>query len=223
MKRSVSLLALTLPLLLAAWPVTTAAMDNLSCFHITGGNGPRLRSRTVLGPEAGSASCILKGAPRIACIATRGTEVTPPPPDPDQGTVTENFLCYQAKCPGASLPATEFHDAFGARAATFGGSRFVCVPATTNPASTTPTTTTTPTGPTSTTTTVSGACTFRDGRCTGTCPSGGQCGAAVGTGSCECRTVSCGNADTPDCNGACSSPSEACIFSITGCSCVRIP
>src|SRR5262249_26471549 len=82
-----------------------------------------------------------------------------------------------------------------------------------------------PTGPTTTTTTTLAGgmttttnqatalgCTFGDGRCTGSCAPGSRCGAAVGTGSCECRSVSCGDADTPQCNGACASSSQTCVF-----------
>jgi hypothetical protein len=100
-----------------------------------------------------------------------------------------------------------------------------CLPRTT-PCPTGPTTTTTTTlsGGT-TTTTISMGCTFKNGACTGSCARGSRCGAAVGTGSCECRTVSCGSADTPQCNGACASTSDACVFNPldNSCRCVNIP
>jgi hypothetical protein len=105
-----------------------------------------------------------------------------------------------------------------------------CLPRTTPcpTASTTTTTTTLSGGGASTTTTVQGiamGCTFKNGECTGSCGPGSRCGAAVGTGSCECRRTSCGNADTPQCNGACPSAGQACIFNPidNACRCVNIP
>jgi len=96
------------------------------------------------------------------------------------------------------------------------------------PGSSTTTTTTLSGGGGSTTTTVQGittGCTFQHGECTGSCAPGSRCGAAVGSGSCECRSTACGNADTPQCNGACPSASQACIFDPIGdaCHCVSIP
>jgi hypothetical protein len=98
---------------------------------------------------------------------------------------------------------------------------------------------TTPCPPTTTTTTLAGAggpttttiqgtsmgCEFHDGMCTGSCGPGSRCGAAVGTGSCECRSISCGAADTPQCNGACASASDTCIFDpfSDSCHCVNNP
>jgi len=85
------------------------------------------------------------------------------------------------------------------------------------------TTTTTP-GATTTTTTVAGqpgGCHYADGVCTGSCGAGVRCGLAVGSASCECRPVSCGQADAPACNGACADPSKACVFiPLSGCECI---
>src|SRR5262249_7887173 len=90
-----------------------------------------------------------------------------------------------------------------------------CVARTTPcPTGQTTTTTTTLSGGTTTTTerAISMGCSFHDGKCTGTCGApGATCGTAVGTGSSACRQVSCGNADTPQCNGACASASDACV------------
>jgi len=105
-----------------------------------------------------------------------------------------------------------------------------CLPRTTPcPPQNATTTTTTPVGGGgSTTTTIqatSMGCEFRDGKCTGSCAPGSRCGAAVGTGSCACRSTSCGDADTPQCNGACASASQACIFDpiAFSCHCANIP
>jgi hypothetical protein len=98
-----------------------------------------------------------------------------------------------------------------------------------SPTTSTTTTTTTPVGGGGSTTTtlqsISMGCEFHDGQCTGSCGPGSRCGAAAGTGSCECRNVSCGAADAPQCNGACASASDACVldpFSFS-CHCVSIP
>jgi len=77
-----------------------------------------------------------------------------------------------------------------------------------------PTTTTIPAGP----------CDFDSSsrRCTGRCGNGGHCSAVASGGACECRKTSCGDADAPECNGFCARD-EACLFTLTGCSCVGIP
>src|SRR5262245_53087588 len=104
-----------------------------------------------------------------------------------------------------------------------------CRPRTTPCTPTTSTTTTTSAGVGGTTTTtiqtISMGCEFHNGMCTGSCAPGSRCGAVVGTGSCACRNVSCGNADAPQCNGACASSSQACVldpFSFS-CHCVDSP
>ncbi|TMA96886.1 MAG: hypothetical protein E6J77_00730 [Deltaproteobacteria bacterium] len=77
---------------------------------------------------------------------------------------------------------------------------------------------------TTTTTLASGPCDFNSTtrRCSGTCADGGHCSAVVSGGACECRTTACGDASAPECNGFCAA-AEACIFSVTGCSCASIP
>ena len=85
----------------------------------------------------------------------------------------------------------------------------------TTPCGPTTSTTTTTTLAGATTTTIQGistGCTFQHGECTGSCAPGSRCGSAVGTGSCECRSVSCGAANAPQCAGACSSASDTCVF-----------
>jgi hypothetical protein len=102
-----------------------------------------------------------------------------------------------------------------------------CV-ARTTPCGPTTSTTTTTTLAGATTTTIKGistGCTFHDGMCTGSCAPGSRCGAVVGTGSCACRSDSCGAASAPQCNGACASASQACVLDPLSfdCHCVDIP
>jgi hypothetical protein len=103
----------------------------------------------------------------------------------------------------------------------------VCVTTTTTTTPSTTTTTPPSAGGSTTTTTLatSMGCTFKNGKCTGSCAPGSTCGVAVGTASCECRSTSCGNAKTPQCNGACASASDACVFDplSNSCHCVGIP
>jgi hypothetical protein len=93
------------------------------------------------------------------------------------------------------------------------------------PSSATTTTTTTLAGG-ATTTTIQGismGCELHNGMCTGSCGPGSRCGVAVGTASCECRSVSCGDADAPLCNGACASSRQACVVDFSfNCHCVDI-
>src|SRR5207253_11433953 len=91
-----------------------------------------------------------------------------------------------------------------------------CAPATRGPATIVSSTTTT--------TVPSGPCDFNssDRKCEGTCGDGGHCSAVAAGGACECRTTPCGDADAPSCDGFCT-PDEACVFTVTDCSCVSIP
>jgi hypothetical protein len=85
------------------------------------------------------------------------------------------------------------------------------------------TTTTSGTGQTTTTLPAEDNCEFQDGECTGTCSTrGSRCGSVVSDGSCECRDVSCGSADEPECNGFCP-PDQACVFNLDDCTCVDVP
>ena len=211
--------AFAVALLLGASPA--GAIDNLSCFKVDPGS-PKARFPVVLGGPLSPKTCTLKAPAKTACIATEGTSITPTPGD--QGTpVTQNFLCYQAKCAPGSPGSAEFTDMLGQHQVTLRGSRLICLPAGMTGGITPGTTTTTLFGATTTTTMPVGQCHFSDGRCQGTCAAGSRCGTVVGTADCECRSVSCGDADAPECDGACSSSGEACVFDLTGCSCVRVP
>ena len=95
------------------------------------------------------------------------------------------------------------------------GAQFVCAPANRGPVGVAPTSTTTTLPPQ--------PCRFTDGECRGQCGGDGVCSAAASSGSCECRTTPCGQADAPTCDGFCTDPSKACVFNQSGSSCVRIP
>jgi len=213
-----------------------STLDDLSCFQIRD-QVPRGTVRAILGLNG--QSCRIKVPATLACIGTQGTSLTPPPPATSPSSVSGSVLCYRARCAPPRPQRQSVEDAFGSRPVRFRAARFVCLPASMGagggPTTTTipgPTTTTIPgatttTVPGATTTTVPGnpqGCHFSDGQCRGTCSGGQRCGSAVGTGSCECRSVSCGQADSPQCNGACSNPGDACVFNpFSGCQCVNVP
>ena len=194
---------------------TAAPLDHLICSKVRE-RAPKLRYRVTLDDaDKGARTCIVKAPPGMMCTETTTTAIDPAPPGGGPtGSEAGVFLCYAAKCPQARSGSTAV-DRFGTHTLVVKGTQWLCAPATQTAVVTPPTTTTTlPSGDT---------CRFASGRCTGSCSGNARCGAAVGTGSCECRSVSCGDADAPQCNGACSSQGEACVFSVTGCSCVRIP
>jgi hypothetical protein len=198
-------------------------VDNLSCFLVRD-QVPKGSVRAILNGLGGQ-SCRIKVPAAFACIATGGTTVTPAPPAANQAGVSSSVLCYWARCAPPRPPRTVVEDAFGSRPVKFRGARWVCLPAAMGVAGG-PTTTTIPGSPitTTTTTTLAGqpqGCHYADGACTGSCGPGMRCGAAVGSLSCECRSVSCGQADAPACNGACADPSKTCVFiPLNGCQCI---
>jgi hypothetical protein len=210
---------LTLTIAAAVW-VPSAALaqtqNHLHCFNVKD-SAPRAKYQTTISTPAGSQTCTVRTPAKIGCVPSAVSGFSPSPPGGGPaGSGTGAFLCYVAKCAPAGL-STNAADAFGQRLVRFRASRFLCAPADLDAP---------PPGQPTTTTTLAGGgeqCRFTDGECRGACPGGGRCGAAVGTGSCECRNVACGDADAPECNGACSNPGEACIFDLSGCSCVDIP
>ena len=196
---------------------TGQTRDHLACFAIKD-SAPRVKYQATLTTAAGAQTCIVRTPAKFACVPTSKNDVTPAPPGGGPvGSSEGAFLCYRAKCP-KTFASSNVEDQFGTRVVQIRASRFLCAPAAVSAP---------PPGlPASTTTTLPGdqnPCDFRDGKCRGTCGNGQTCGAAVGTASCECRETSCGDADTPECAGACSNAGEACVFSFTGCSCVRVP
>jgi hypothetical protein len=215
-----------LALVLAALPVAAVAQvqDHLTCFAVKD-RVARTKYQVTVTTDAGSQACIVKTPAKIACVQAAKTDVSPTPPGGGpSGSAAGSFLCYKAKCARPS-GGSNVSDQFGQRAITFRGSRFVCAPANLNAPAPASTSTTTPSGQTTTTTLGNnqGECRFEDGQCRGSCGGTGRCRAAVGGDACECRDVPCGQADSPECDGGCSNPDEACIFDLSGCSCVDIP
>src|SRR5947208_1606089 len=132
-----------------------------------------------------------------------------PSPGPAVGAV----LCYQTKCRRPFTPAAQMEDQFGARMVVFKGAQFMCGDPGARGIAPPTTTTTRPPQP----------CRFTDGQCQGQCGAGGVCSAAAASGSCECRTTPCGQAGAPPCHGFCTDSSHACVFDLSGCSCVGMP
>jgi hypothetical protein len=200
-------------------PIAAGAQtnDHLTCFGVKD-SAPRAKYQATLSTAAGSQRCIVRTPAKFGCVPTTKSEVTPAPPGGGPASSAAGaFLCYRAKCPKSSV-SENVNDQFGARLVVLKASRFLCVPADVAAP--------TPGVPTTTSTTLAGEpsnCRFDNGDCKGTCSAGKRCRAAVGSASCECRDVPCGDADSPECNGACSDPGEACVFNVSGCGCVRIP
>lgn len=215
MTRTHIALALTAALAPSA-ALAQPVQNHLTCFAIKD-SAPPAKYQVNVTNAAGSQRCTVRTPARIACVAAAATSISPVPPGGGPaGSEAGAFLCYRAKCAPPSS-STNVEDEFGRRVIKFRAARFVCAPSDLNAP---------PPGESSTTTTLLGGgnpCRFQNGECRGTCAPGSRCGAAVGSGSCECRNVVCGDASAPECNGACPSAGEACIFDVTGCSCVDIP
>ena len=221
MSRSFCIAALLGAVALAAPTYAQPTRDHLGCYKVKDRSTPKGKFTFMIENAGVRVSCFAKTPAKLGCLESSKTGIVPTPPGGGPSpTSAGNFLCYQAKCSRPFPPSFPMADQFGSRVVTFKGAQLLCAPATRG-SPTTP-------SPTTTSTTLPGApasCTFSnsDQRCEGSCGNGGRCSATASSGACECRTVSCGNADTPQCNGFCSEPSQACVFSVTGCSCVRIP
>ena len=215
------LVTLALGALVLAAPGFAQTMDHLTCFKARDG-APRARYSATLTNDAGSVACRVKVPAKLACLETAKSNVTPAPPGGGPSSAIGGFLCYQVKCPRGQTVSGQMTDQFGARTVAFRGAILLCAPATRGTLSTGPAPAPPQPGSTSTTTLPVGQCTFTNGKCVGTCADGGHCGTAVSSTSCECRSTACGDASAPECNGFCTNQGEACIFSVTGCSCVRV-
>jgi len=189
--------------------------DHLACYLVK--DPVRKGSSTLTVTNAGiTQSCTVGSRAQLGCLETQASDVVPTPPGGPASGNAGDFLCYRLVCPKPFPPATEMTDSFsGTRVIKFKAGQFLCAPATRG-AQTIGSTTTTTLTPT--------ACEFDTDtrRCQGTCGNGGHCSAVTGSGSCECRTTACGDADAPECNGFCD-PDQACTFDLTGCSCLNIP
>jgi hypothetical protein len=223
--RSRHVLAVVWALFPAAAIAGTTPFDHLTCSKVKD-SMPKAKYTATLTTASGSQSCIVRTPAKLACVATEKSAVTPTPPGGAAvgGSAAGAFLCYKAKCPRPPRTDANVSDQFGQRVVSIRVPQLLCAPA--NLPSPLPgvTTTTVAPGATTTTTVASNECRFVDGECRGTCAGSGEnCRASTGTGSCECRSVACGDSDRPQCNGACSDSNEICVFSVTECSCVTIP
>jgi hypothetical protein len=203
-----------------ATPAAAQTSNHITCFKARD-NAPRARYSLTLTSAVGPLACKVKVPAKLACLETAKSNVSPTPPGGGPTGAVGSFLCYQLKCQRASAAGAEMEDQFGRRTVNFKGTQLLCAPATRGSLTRGP-----GAGPSTTTTTLAGGtgqCRFADGRCTGQCAGGGRCGTAVSSTSCECRSTACGDSSAPECSGFCVNQGEACIFSVTGCSCVRVP
>jgi hypothetical protein len=203
--------AVTLAVSAFAQPVP----DHLGCYKVKDSARGRF---TITVTNAGvTQRCSVKLPAKVACLETQKSDVVPAPPGGGPSpTAAGNFLCYRMKCPRPFPPDFEMEDQFGRRVVDFRAGQLLCAPARRGVATIVSSTTTTM--PPS-------QCHFSesDHRCEGRCGGGGHCAATASSGACECRSTACGDAGTPECNGFCTEAGEACVFSVDGCSCVRIP
>ena len=192
------------------------AADSMRCFNVTDAS-PRSRFSATVTDERGTQTCHVRLPAKTACVPATAV-LTPPVAASGERTVSndETVLCYTVKCPRPLALRAQARDVFGSRNLTLRAPQTMCWPASMAPGT-----------PVTTSTTLPGTggnnCEFQDGACRGTCAGNALCRAAVESGACECRSVACGDADAPQCDGACSQAGEACVFSVTGCSCTRIP
>ena len=200
-----------------AAPALAQTGDHLACYKVKDRAKHGVFSLTVT--NAGiTQSCRMMVPARLGCLATQISAVAPTPPgDGPSPGAGGDFLCYPLLCPRAFPSAAQMTDGFGGqRVVNFKRAQLLCAPATRGPATIVSSTTTT--------TVPSGPCDFNssDRKCEGTCGDGGHCSAVASGGACECRTTPCGDADSPSCDGFCAAD-EACVFTVTDCSCVSIP
>ena len=203
-----------------AVPAFAQTTDHLACYKAK--DSARGRFTMVVTNAGVTQNCTAKLPARMACIESSVSGLSPTPPGGGpSSTDAGNFLCYIVKCARPSPPAFQMADDLGgSRSVDLRKGQLVCTEASRGGVSASPNPT-----PTTTTTLQTGPCHFDDSsrRCEGSCGAGGHCAATAASGACECRTTSCGDANQPQCNGFCSDPNEACIFTLTGCSCTTIP
>jgi len=212
----VGLIALLGAVALAA-PGLAQTGDNVACYTVR--DSAKRGAFTLTVTNAGvTQSCRVTVPARLGCLATQVSNVVPTPPgDGPSPGATADLLCYLLVCPRPFPPAVQMTDGLGGqRVVRFKRSQLLCAPAIRGPATSVSSTTTTTTPP--------GPCDFNssDRKCEGTCGNGGHCSAVASGGACECRTTACGDASSPSCDGFCT-PDAACLFTVTGCSCVSIP
>lgn len=200
-------------LALLGTPAGAQTLDASGCFKVKD-TAPKATYTVLISGQ----SCRIKTPAKLACITERDAPITPTPPANSNVGAAPTMLCYRARCQPKTIRPATLADALGARPVSLRASRFVCLPA--GGEDTIATTTTLPGGVT-TTTIAERACGFDDGQCGGGCPGSQRC--SIAEGECTCRATTCGDADAPSCNGSCPNSDEACLFVLTGCSCVEVP
>jgi hypothetical protein len=163
-------------------------------------------------------TCRIKTPAKMGCLTQTNVAITPAPAASSTLDPAPTLLCYRARCRPPALRPETLADDFGSRAVSLRAGRFLCLPA--GGVDTITTTTTIP-GSVTTTTRPENTCDLDDGMCGGTCPGPNQ-RCSFAEGECKCLNTSCGDADAPSCNGYCD-PDEACVFTLTDCSCVDLP
>jgi hypothetical protein len=204
-----------------AAPAFAQSLDHLACYKVK--DSARGRFTMVVTNAGVTQNCTAKLPARMACLESSASGVSPTPPGGGpSSTDAGNFLCYTVKCARPFPPAFAMADDLGgSRNVNLRKAQIVCTEASRGGAVAGPT----PSPSSTTTTTLGGPCHFDDSSrtCEGSCGGGGHCAATAASGACECRTTACGDASRPQCNGFCSDPNEACVFTLTGCSCTTIP
>jgi hypothetical protein len=203
-----------------AVPTFAQSMDNLACYKVR--DSARGRFTMVVTNAGVTQNCTAKLPAKMACIESSVSSVSPAPPGGGpSSSAAGSFLCYIVKCGRPSPPTFDMADDLGgSRNVDLRKAQLVCTEATRGAPVPGPSP-----RPSTTTTTLGGPCHFDDSSrtCEGSCGGGGHCAATAASGACECRTTACGDAGQPQCNGFCSDPNKACVFTLTGCSCSTIP
>ncbi len=106
-------------------------LDHLKCYHVIDSLHPSkftVDLRNQFGLEEG---CLVRTPAKFLCAETAKRVVGPPfpPGGGPSGAAAGHFLCYEVRCPHATIPNTEVQDQFGTRFITFQETRFLCAPA----------------------------------------------------------------------------------------------
>ncbi len=207
-----SMIAVGLGLMIVAGHADAQPFDHLKCHKV---KDPHKIKGTfdpapALQPAFEDAGCKI-GRAKLFCVPTEKNNVAtqPPPFFPGLGgqDLTNDFLCYRAKCP-ALPPDTDVTDQFIDRTLTKMKTQLFCTPAYKIP----PTTTTTLPPPPP-----CGSATVQE--CDGTCPVGQMCEPIGGSCTCIPSNGPCAVVGlAPECVGECA-PTQACFDVAGACMC----
>jgi hypothetical protein len=124
------LAVLLAPFALATTPALAQTADHLTCMRYKGSESKAAYNTTLDNAFGTLFPCIVKAPPKMACLPTAKSNVTPTPPGGGpSGEAARPVLCYRVKCQTKDIVSVSLTDQFGVHAGIVVAPKLLCAPA----------------------------------------------------------------------------------------------